>query len=470
MDDSSSLPTGWTWATVDQLAVAIQYGYTSSARERRDGPRFLRITDIQEGKVDWEAVPSCDIPQGKFEKYRLALGDLLFARTGATTGKSYLIKDCPEAAFASYLIRLRLTSSVMPEYVFAFFQSSAYWKQIEEGKRGIGQPNVNARILGRILIPLPPVSEQRRIVEEIEKQFTRLDSGVAALTAVQSRLKTYRASLLKAACGGDLVPGEAEIARAQTRDYEPGNVLLERVLRERRTSEGKNDKYHERLANLPGLPEGWCWATVEQVAMNFDSRRIPLKEQERDRRPGPYPYYGASGIIDYVDDYLFDGDFLLVAEDGANLLSRRTPIAFPASGRFWVNNHAHVVQTIGEIPLTYLEISLNGYDLEFNVTGSAQPKLTQASLNSIAVPLPPLAEQRRIVAEVERRLSVVKALERSVVDNLKRAERLRNSILELAFQGKLAPQNPQDEPANLLLERVQIERGDRQHGNARLRS
>ena len=126
-----------------------------------------------------------------------------------------------------------------------------------------------------------------------------------------------------------------------------------------------------------------------------------------------------------------------IGEDGANLVSRSTPIAFKATGKFWVNNHAHIVQTRGGIPLSYLSIFLNGKDLSFSVTGSAQPKLTQAALNKIPVPLPPLAEQTRIVAEVERRLSVVEELAAVVSANLQRGTRLRQSILQKAFTGDL---------------------------------
>jgi type I restriction enzyme S subunit len=158
-----------------------------------------------------------------------------------------------------------------------------------------------------------------------------------------------------------------------------------------------------------------------------------------------------------VNDYLFDGSFLLVAEDGANLLARSTPIAFQAHGKFWVNNHAHILQPLAGCPLGYLEAFFNATDLKFYVTGSAQPKLTQRNMNKIPVPLPPLAEQRRIVEEVERRLSVVQALEKAVEANLARAERLRQAILKKAFEGRLVDQDLDDEPASVLLERINNE-------------
>jgi type I restriction enzyme S subunit len=166
----------WQMVRVKDVASSIQYGHTASAVSRIDGPRFLRITDIQDGQVDWDTVPSCDITAGEISKYRLAAGDLVFARTGATTGKSFLIGECPEAIFASYLIRVRVSPEVNSRYLAAFFQSPDYWQQIEAGKRGIGQPNVNGTVLGEVQFPLRPLPEQRRIVAEIEKQFTRLDA------------------------------------------------------------------------------------------------------------------------------------------------------------------------------------------------------------------------------------------------------------------------------------------------------
>ncbi|MCP5098237.1 MAG: restriction endonuclease subunit S [Chloroflexi bacterium] len=185
------------------------------------------------------------------------------------------------------------------------------------------------------------------------------------------------------------------------------------------------------------LPDGWKWTNLESVIENHDGRRVPVRKSDRAEMQGQFPYYGASGIIDHVDNFLFDGDFLLLAEDGANLFSRSTPIAFQAHRKFWVNNHAHVMQTKNGMPLSYLEHYLNSIDLTSFITGTAQPKLTQRNMNKIPVPLAPLAEQERIVAEVERRMSVVAATEQAITTNLARAERLRQSILGRAFSGQL---------------------------------
>ena len=357
---------------------------------------------------------------------------------------------------------LRPKGEVDAKYLYYFVSSQSFRKEAERHMTGaVGQRRVPTTYLKECEIPVPPLDQQKRIVAEIEKQFSRLDEGIDNLMRVQANLKRYKAAVLKAAVEGRLVETEAEIARREGRDFETGEQLLQRILQERRRrweeaelakmqargKTPKNDKWKQKYkepvapdtSNLPELPEGWVWATVAQITENFDGVRVPVRAKDRKTRQGPYPYYGASGVIDYVDGYLFEGDYLLIAEDGANLLARSSPIAFRASGKFWVNNHAHIVKTLSHIPLEYLENFLNGKSLAPYITGSAQPKLTQAALNRISVPLAPLAEQKRIVAEVDRCLSILREVETQVDAGLRRAERLRQSILAAAFSGRLVP-------------------------------
>jgi len=365
---------------------------------------------------------------------------------------------------------LILSDGVFNEYVYYYLKGS---KSLAESyASGTTFLELSSKAFGRLPIPLPPLNEQRRIVEKIEELFTKLDAGVRSLKQTQALLKSYRRSVLKAAVEGEL---SREWREAHRDEIEPASELLERILQERREKfAGK--RYKEPAfpdtSELLALSEGWKWASIDQITNNHDGRRIPVKRSDRDNMEGEYPYYGASGIIDYVDDYLFDGEFLLIAEDGANLLTRSTPIAFRASGKFWVNNHAHIVQTYAAVPLQYLEIFLESINLQFFVTGSAQPKLTQANLNRISAPLPPLKEQLFIVEEVERRLSVVDKLEATVEANLKQAGGLRQSILKQAFSGELVPQDADDEPASVLLERIREERQatKQKAGNKRARA
>lgn len=151
-------------STLNEIAESVDYGVTACSREEPVGPKFLRITDIQDGRVDWDNVPWCDGDGKKLETARLQSGDIVFARTGATTGKSFLITDCPDkAVFASYLIRVRLGERADPGYVSHFFQTADYWNQITKSARGVAQPGVNATTLKSLQIPLPPLVEQQRI-------------------------------------------------------------------------------------------------------------------------------------------------------------------------------------------------------------------------------------------------------------------------------------------------------------------
>ena len=166
----------------------------------------------------------------------------------------------------------------------------------------------------------------------------------------------------------------------------------------------------------------WPFRALGELVDNFDGRRVPVKES--DRRPGPYPYYGASGAVDHVDGYLFDGEYLLVAEDGENLRTRKTPVAFLASGRFWVNNHAHILKATNEADTRFLNYALSVADIGGYITGSTMPKLTQGNLHKIPVVAPPLAEQRRIA-------SILGALDDKIELNLRTSETLEQTAQAL---------------------------------------
>ncbi len=201
-DELYELPDGWRWTTVRQIANSIQYGYTATSSQDFDGPYYLRITDIQSGKVDWDSVPRCEIAKEDIAKYLLKPGDIVFARSGATAGKSFLIKDCPKSVFASYLIRVQTSSEVLPDYLYAFFNSKDYWDNLVT--RGNAQPNANAQVLGNVTFPLPPLPEQQRIVARIESSFAESRTARDALERVPALLKRFRQSVLASAFRGEL--------------------------------------------------------------------------------------------------------------------------------------------------------------------------------------------------------------------------------------------------------------------------
>ena len=442
----------WEVKRLEELSSAIQYGYTAKATTKRLGPKLLRITDIQNDAVDWDDVPFCEISAKEMEKYRLGKNDLLFARTGATVGKSYLISgSIPESVFASYLIRVRLLEEVYPKYVAYFFRSGDYWRQITENQAGIGQPNVNGTKLAQIKIPVAPLSQQGLIVAEIEKQFSRLDEAVATLKRVKANLKRY-----KAAVEGKLT----EAWRKQHSNVEPASKLLKRILAERRVKWSCKGKYKELpipdATILPRLPQTWTWSSVETICSDVvdcpqstpkwqTSGRVCLRTTEF--RPGRLDL----SDVRYVSQATYEAriqrltprenDIVYSREGGILGLACMIPARLnPCLGQRMMLLRSHAL-----FSPNLLMYWLNSPDLLARVRsltgGSASPHLNVGEVKSFPVPVAPIAEQNAIAAEVERRLSVIEELEAAVEANLIRADRLRQSILSQAFSGRLLGQD-----------------------------
>jgi type I restriction enzyme S subunit len=230
----SELPESWTWTRVGEISDLIHYGYTASSTTEPIGPKMLRITDIQANTVNWDDVPYCKIDDNTKQKYILRDGDLVFARTGATVGKSFLIKgNIPEAVFGSYLIRIILSKNVKKEFVYDFFHSPSYWLEIRKQQLGIGQPNVNSQTLARIVLPLPSLAEQDRIVEEIERRLSVVEETLKTMDMVGKQSERLRQTILNKAFSGKLVP--------QDPSDEPAEKLLERIREEREKSTSEKD-------------------------------------------------------------------------------------------------------------------------------------------------------------------------------------------------------------------------------------
>jgi type I restriction enzyme S subunit len=168
-----------------------------------------------------------------------------------------------------------------------------------------------------------------------------------------------------------------------------------------------------------------------EICENLDSKRVPITKS--DREAGKYPYYGASGVVDWVSGYIFDGDYLLVSEDGANLIARSAPIAFSVSGKIWVNNHAHILAFSDLATQRFVEFYFASIKIEELVKGAAQPKLTQNALNSIEIPFPPLADQREVVARLDGAKAKAEKLEAKAREGVAVCETMRKAILKEAF-------------------------------------
>ena len=267
--------------------------------------------------------------------------------------------------------------------------------------------------------------------------------------------KALRQKILDLAIHGKLVP--------QDPNDEPASVLLERIKaeKERLIKEGKikRTKRSKAACDKPHypyeLPKGWTITDIGELLINRDGERKPVSSAIRCKQKNKvYDYYGAAGVIDKVDEYLFDERLLLIGEDGANLLSRSKDNAFFADGKYWVNNHAHVLDATDKSILDFVAIVINSMKLDDFITGSAQPKLSQDNLNKISVMLPPINEQYRILKEVKHWFSLIAMIERGKDNLLETIKQTKSKILNLAIHGKLVPQDPMDEPATELLKRI----------------
>lgn len=294
------------------------------------------------------------------------------------------------------------------EYIYYYFQ--AFLDNIKDRSSGTTFKEISGSELGKSVFPLPPLQEQRRIVAKIEEIFAVIDQIGTKKEEALSIIKNMRQAALRDAIMGVLVE--------QDENDEPASVLYEKIQAEKEKLIKEKKINKEKLLpeievdEIPfDIPESWKWVRLGDIVINRDGQRKPISMKERAHLDGEYPYYGASGIIDTINGWTHNGKFLLIGEDGANLISRSTPIAFMAEGKIWVNNHAHVLEETKGLKLEYLSSYINAIKLDAYVTGTAQPKLNQANLNKIVISLPPLAEQERIVSKLDEIMAICDQME-----------------------------------------------------------
>ena len=478
-----ALPQGWELVTLAD--VCLQVPKAKPKDETDEAFTYLDIASIDNRTfrvVSPKSYLGKDAPSRARQK--VSCGDTLFS-----TVRTYLknIAMVPpefdgEVASTGFCV-LHPADEICHRFIFYFVLNDEFLSTLNPLQRGTSYPAVRDSDVLSQEVPLAPLPEQHRIVAEIEKQFTRLDASVAALKRIQVNLKRYRASVLKAACEGKLVPTEAEIARNEGRDYEPADHLLERIMVERRArweaQKKRQGKYKEPsppdTSSLPELPEGWVWASLALIGeVRLGRQRSPK------RATGPHmrPYLRAANVSwdglnladvkemdfsprEYETYRLRRGDILLAEASGSADEVGKPAVWHDEIDSCCFQNTLIRVRVSPDV-VPYLHCHLLS-DARSGALGRAARgvgihHLGAQRAESWMVALPPLAEQRRIVAEVERLLSVTNQTEATVEANLTRAERLRQSILKQAFSGKLVPQDPNDEPASELLDRIRTER------------
>jgi len=489
-------PRGWTETTLGALLSAELMNGRSVPTADAGFP-VLRLTALSAGLVDLTERKIGAWTRSEAEKYLVREGDFLISRGNGSirlVGRGALVLRDEEVAFPDTMIRVRPNLEAI-ECGFLRYQwdAPATRSQIERAaKTTAGIFKINQTDLRRTRLNLAPLAEQRRIVAEIETQFTRLDAAVSTLERVQANLKRARASVLKAAVEGRLVPTEADLARGKGRSYEPASALLDRILEERRRKHDEAQVGASRkraykapaepeTEGLPDLPEGWTWATVEQV-----SSHLPRAIQS-----GPFgsnlrhSEFQDDGYLVIGIDNVLDGVFSMGAahriseekfRDLERFRARPLDVAITVMatvGRCCVipedvepaiiTKHVYRITVERAIVLPrYLMYVLKGAppvrrQMFQEARGQTRLGLNGTIVKKLAIPLPPPPEQSRIVAEIDRQFSIFDSLERATGSNLARCTALRQSILKRAFEGMLVPQDPADEPASELLARIQAQ-------------
>ena len=373
------VPESWCWVKVADISSVIVYGVSESAKSEGKF-KLLRITDIQDNVVNWNTVPYTDYPESKSENYILQAGDILFARTGATVGKSYLVDDAvPEnAIYASYLIKVRVSNMISPQYVKYFFESGFYWEQIANTSVGIGQPNVNGSSLGNLWVPIPPIQEQRRIVDKLVSWCLMIDKISVNQEFMTQQIEELRNHILNLAISGKLVDQEPS--------DEPAIELLKRI---NPMFSPTNNRHYENL------PETWEEVELGAICQLFDGKKVTDKELVN--LDVKYLRGSKEG------DKLFSGkyvrkDALMILVDGEN------------SGEVFITPHEGYqgstfkqLRISSELNRDYV-LSLIQHSRELlkdNKVGSAIPHLNKKLFKQIHVPIPPYNEQERIVQTVQ---------------------------------------------------------------------
>jgi type I restriction enzyme S subunit len=400
-----SLPEGWKWYSVKKLSNKIQYGHTAKA-ESNGNAKFLRITDIQDGKVDWQGVPTVSLDEKEISKYALNDDDLVFARSGATAGKSILIRNAPkDAVFASYLIRIVPNQEkILPEYLGYFFLTPTYWEVVSNNAAGAAQPNINGTKLSEFIVPVAPQEEQKRIVEKLDAMLTRINTAIEHL----QESVALKNNLLQSALDGQF----ATISERMTIDS------LAEVKGGKRLPKG--EKLSSVVTKYPYI----------RVADFTDKGTIDLSDMK----------YISKEIHEQIKRYVISKDDLYISIAGT--IGKTGFVPAELDGANLTENAAKlVIKDKQQLDLSYLYLFTLTSDFSAQARLAtktvAQPKLALTRLSKIEIPIRSLQEQKELVATIEALKSKIHYAEEMLLTKIEDLHNLKASILDSAFKGEL---------------------------------
>jgi type I restriction enzyme S subunit len=386
--DIPKLPPKWEMSQLKDIATLITKGTTPTTYHRPyvdDGVPFLRAEDVEGGEVQLSSASrKIDFETHELlRRSKLQAGDVLVTIAGAI-GRSALVPDTVDAANINQAVALvRVRKDVaLPEFISRQIESNFVQSQLGTMQRGVAQKNLNLEQIGDLYVTLPPIETQRTIVSTLQRA---------------NRLRDLR---------------------------EQANQLTNKIIQ-------------SVFLKMFGDPNnngslGYPTTPLDDLVENLDSKRVPLNEEQRSKRRGDVPYYGASGLVDRIDDSLFDEPLLLVAEDGENLRSRNLPIAYSIFGKSWVNNHAHVLRCV-KINQRFVEFWFNLLDISPYLGGSTRPKLNKTILMVMEVPVPPQNLQIKFAETVNK----IEAMRCRQLQSTQEINQLFHSLMQKAFTGQL---------------------------------
>ena len=415
------IPKGWEWERWGNIALSIQYGYNAPALERGD-IKMVRISDIHDNVVQWENVPFCNIEAYDIDTYLLKENDILFARTGGTVGKSFLVQSVPEPAiYAGYLIRTRYSKELCPQYLKSFMESRLYWEQLKSGTIATAQPNCNGKTLGKMLLPIPPKAEQSRLVQKLAnftpifQRYAKAQQDLDNLNkSIDDKLKK---SILQEAIQGRLVPQITEEGTAQELleqiKQEKLHLLKEGKLKKSALVDsviykGDDNKYYERInaqtveIELPfEYPNNWSVLRLKDICQLIDGEKRNGKGICLDAK---YLRGKSSATIVEKGKFVYAGDNIILV-DGEN------------SGEvFTVPQDGYMGSTFKQLWLSsamwkpYILAFILFYkeDLRNSKRGAAIPHLNKELFYNLPIGIPPYQEQQRIAKRINELSQLLK--------------------------------------------------------------
>ena len=422
------IPKNWMWARWGTLSISIKYGYNTSAQ--KDGKiKMVRISDIQNNQVNWDSVPFCNIPKEEITQYLLRKNDILFARTGGTVGKSYLVSEVPEnVVYAGYLIRTRYSEKLSPQYLKYFMESDLYWSQLKKGTTTTAQPNCNAKTLGKMVLPLPPLAEQKRIADKVATLFAQLDAIDKAYEEYRELQQTMKAKLLDLAMQGKLTDQRKEDGNARDL-FNDIQKEKQRLIAEKKIKKEKPLPEIEADEIPFEIPTNWMWARLGDIVSKTIKRGKSPKysitgdvlvfAQKCNTKPGRINLELAkkldlSTLKKYPEEeFMLSGD-IVINSTGNGTMGR---VGFfrdkdnPYNLKIVPDSHVTTIRVLHDlIDSQYIFYFLKKLQpkLESSGDGSTNQKELKATIiASICIPLPPLDEQKRIVAKLDELLPLL---------------------------------------------------------------